>query len=137
MPDKRKSGNQTNARQAAGLKYERAPHFTSIYANNAYFESSAWDLKIVFGQLEQPSGKPAIISQQLAVTIPWTQAKLLLYYLRANVEGNELVNGKIQIRKELLPPEPPSLTPEQEKEPLAKEMHELFLKLRAEFLETC
>ena len=99
------------------LKVERTQNFVSTYANNAIFEASAWDLKIIFGQLDQASGI-AEIKQHLAVTIPWAQAKLLLYWLRVQVEVVELESGKIQIRKDLIPPEPPALTPEQENDPM-------------------
>jgi len=117
-----------------GIPYERATNLISTYANNAYFESSAWDLKIVFGQLEQPSGGVAVIKQNLAVTLPWTVAKLALYWLRVQVEAMELQSGKITIRQDLLPPEPPVLTPEQESTPLARELRELIVKIRAEFI---
>jgi hypothetical protein len=120
--------------QPTGIPYERAANLISIYANNAYFESSAWDLKIVFGQLEQPAGGNAVIKQSLAVTLPWTVAKLALYWLRVQVEAMELQSGKITIRQDLLPPEPPLLTPDQENTPLAKELRELILKIRAEFI---
>jgi hypothetical protein len=138
MPDKKKPAvHETGSNaETEGLRYQRAANFTTTYANNAYFESSAWDLKIVFGQLEQPPEQPPVITQHIAVTIPWAQAKLALYYLRLHVEGNELQNGKILIRKDLLPTEPAPLTPEQEKDPLAKGLYEIFRKCRAEFLES-
>lgn len=126
--------NDTNGERPSELKYERTDNFTSAYANNAYFESSAWDLKIVFGQLDQPTGKAPLIRQNIAITIPWAQAKLALYYLRLNVEVNELQNGKISIREDLLPAEPKLPTPEQENNPLAKQMYDLIRKLRADFI---
>src|ERR1700688_2976430 len=105
------------------LTFDRLPNFMSTYANNAVFEPSAWDLKIVFGQLDQSSGTPEI-KQHLAVTLPWAQAKLALFWLRVQVEAMELQSGKIQIRKDLLPSEPPSLTPEQEHDPDTRKFHE-------------
>jgi hypothetical protein len=128
MPDK--TDNET----PTGLKYERTDNFISAYSNNAYFETSAWDLKIIFGQLDQPIGEPAKIRQNIAITIPWAQAKLALYYLRLHVEAIELQNGKISIRKDLLPPEPTPITPDQEKDPLAKQMYEIVRKLREDFI---
>ena len=126
--------DETTDQPVAAPQYERTPNFISTYANNAYFESSAWDLKIVFGQLDQPIGGSAIIKQHMAVTVPWAQAKLALYYLRLHVEANEIYNGKISIREDLLPAEPPPLTPEQETDLGAKRLHELMRKLRAEFI---
>jgi hypothetical protein len=117
------------------LQYERTDDFISTYANNAFFEGSAWDLKIIFGQLDQ-SGAQAVIKQNLAVTIPWAQAKLALYYLRLQIEAIEIQSGKITIRNDLLPPEPPPLTPEEEAIPRSKEIRDLVLKLREEFLAT-
>jgi hypothetical protein len=128
MPD------EANTEKPTDLGYERTDDFRSAYANNTYFESSAWDLKIVFGQLDQPIGQPARIRQNIAITIPWTQAKLALYYLRLHVEANELLNGKVTIREDLLPPEPTPPTEEQENDPHVKQMYEFVRKLRADFV---
>lgn len=115
-------------------KVERTPDFRSFYANSAVFEGSAWDLKILFGQLDQ-SVQPMEVKQNLAVTIPWAQAKLALYWLRVHVEAMELqLSSKIPIRKDLLPPEPPELTSEQENDPQAKQLHDLIVKIREEFM---
>jgi uncharacterized protein DUF3467 len=116
------------------LKYERTDDFVFAYANNAYFESSAWDLKIIFGQLDQPVGEAARIRQNIAITVPWAQAKLVLYYLRLHVEANELQNGKVSIREDLLPPEPTPPSSELENNPIAQKMYELVRKLRADFI---
>ncbi|MGB9381985.1 hypothetical protein [Candidatus Binatus sp.] len=115
------------------LERERAENFISTYANNIWYESSAWDLKLIFGQLDQ-SGSKAAVKQNVAVTIPWAQAKLTLYYLRVQIEAMEVQSGKIAIRKDLIPPEPPPLTPEQEAIPGGKELRDLILKLRQEFI---
>jgi len=71
----------------------------SVYANNVRFETSVWDLKAVFGQLEQlpPSGELSV-DWHTAVTMPWLVAKLLIYYLRINVAAYELANGCIKVR---------------------------------------
>lgn len=114
MPD------EANPEKPTDLGYERTDDFRSVYANNAYFESSAWDLKIVFGQLDQPVGQPAKIRQHIAITIPWTQAKLAVYYLRLHVEAIEIQNGKISIREDLLPPEPTLPTPEEQEKRSAR-----------------
>lgn len=115
------------------LERQRAANFVSTYANNIWYESSAWDLKIIFGQLDQ-SGSKAAVEQHVAVTIPWAQAKLTLYYLRLQIEAMETQSGKIAIRADLIPQEPPPLTPEQEAIPGGKELRERILKLRQEFI---
>jgi hypothetical protein len=117
----------------AQLKYERADDFISAYANNFYLESSAWDLKIIFGQLEQ-SSTPNVIKQNVAVTLPWAQAKLLLYFLRVHLEVEEMADGKIHIRPDLLPPEVSPPTPEQADDPKMKALFEVVKKIRKEFL---
>lgn len=111
----------------------RANDFFETYANQATYESSVWDLKIIFGQLDQSSGAGRV-KQTLAVTIPWTQAKLAVFSLKLLVTGMELQNGKIQIRPDLLPVEAPALTPDQENDPLARATHEAYKRLREEFL---
>ena len=84
----------------------------AVYANNTLFEVSAWDLKIIFGQLDQQVvqqiSKPAI-DWHTAVTIPWSQAKVLEYYLRANAVFYEKKFGPINLppqAKPLMPVEP-------------------------------
>jgi hypothetical protein len=126
--------NKSKPKKAADLQYRRADDFVKSYANNAYYESSAWDLTIVFGQLDQPAGTPAIIRQTIAITIPWAQAKLLSYFVRLHVAANEVQNGKVSIRPDLLPPVPPALTEEEAKDPNAKKLYELVTKFREELI---
>ncbi len=115
------------------LQFERTEDFFPTYANNVTFEVSAWDIKLIFGQLDQASGK-ASVKQHVAVTIPWPQAKLLLFWLRIQVEAAEAsVKARIPIRKDLLPPEMP-LTSDQADDPDAKVFYELYRKAREEFL---
>lgn len=77
--------------------------FEAVYANNSHFEASVWDLKILFGQLEQHTGK-SIVDWHTAITIPWMQAKLLDYYLRINIALHEIESGsRININPRVLP----------------------------------
>ncbi len=88
-------------------KFERADEFFEEYANNARFESSVFDLKVIFGQSEQrPDGE--VIVQHTAITMPWAVAKLAIFYLQVNVALQELQNGKIVIPPSQVPPEPPA-----------------------------
>jgi hypothetical protein len=113
--------------------YEKAPNFTTTYANSIILESSAWDLKLIFGQLDQ-STVPHTVKQHLAVTIPWTQAKLLVFFLQAHVKGEELQDGKIYIRPELRPIEMPAPTEEQASDPSFMQFYEFLTKLREQFI---
>jgi hypothetical protein len=61
---------------------KRSPDFESLYSNNFAFESSVWDFKIIFGELDQTLG---VIEQHTAMTLPWSGVKLLIYYLETNV----------------------------------------------------
>jgi len=119
--------------QPAKPEYEKTPNFTSTYANNVFLESSTWDLKLIFGQLDQ-STVPNTVKQHLAVTIPWAQAKLLLFYLQAHVKGEELQDGKIHIRPDTRPGEISLPTEEQAKDPTFMQFYEFLKKLREEFI---
>jgi len=126
--------NKNKPKKVADLQYRRTDDFVKSYANNAYYESSAWDLTIVFGQLDQLVGSPAIIRQNIAITIPWAQAKLMAYFLRLHAEANDIQNGKVPIRSDLLPPVPPPISEEDAKNPAAKKLYDLAVKLREEFI---
>ncbi|MGH7987305.1 MAG: hypothetical protein ACREQX_13585 [Candidatus Binataceae bacterium] len=118
----------------ATTEFKRADDFSSSYANSVTFEPSAWDLSVIFGQLEQAPGKTAVVNQRLAVTIPWPQAKLALFWLRLQVEAAELQAGKIPIRMDIIPPEMPPLAPEQANDANVMKFRELYRKAREEFV---
>jgi hypothetical protein len=110
--------------QPGAMQSTRSSDFSSIYANNVFFEASAWDLKIIFGELDQSSGT-ASIQQRAAVTVPWPQAKLMSFWLRVQVELAEAtVKAKIPIRPDLL----------QQSDSSAIEFHEIYQRIRADFL---
>lgn len=119
--------------ETPSIKYKRIENFISAYANNVILESSTWDLKLVCGQLDQ-SSTPNTVAQNVAVTLPWPQAKLLAFYLRLHVEAEEIADGKIHIRPDLVPAEPPPPTPEQESDPNLKRFYDFMVKLREEFI---
>ena len=112
------------------------------YANNVFYESSTWDLKLLFGQLDQsgqlsnsePKIKTVIHS---TVTVPWTQAKLMFYWLKGHIEAHEMVNGEIHMPSSLIPPELPPLSEELKKsDPNAERVYALFDRIRKEFIES-
>ena len=115
------------------LKFERDEDFASFYANHVWYESSVWDLKLIFGQLDQSKG-PNVITQHTAIALSWIQVKIMIYFLQVNLAIYEVHNGKVSIPASVVPP-PPELTPELQKDPLAKagrekvlQLHELLIK---------
>ena len=85
----------------------REDEFDSLYANNVQFEASVWDLKMVFGELDQSSGS-TIVEQHTAVTVSWPEAKIMVYYFLVNLIGYQTRNGPIGIPAAVLPPRPDS-----------------------------
>jgi hypothetical protein len=74
-----------------------------VYANNVRFEMTAWDLRILFGQLMPLSEGKGLVDWHTDVTIPWAQAKLMHLYLGINLTLYERENGKITIPSAVLP----------------------------------
>lgn len=74
-----------------------------MYANNVRFEMTAWDLRILFGQLLPSSEGRGHVDWHTDVTIPWAQAKLMHLYLGLNLTLYERENGLIKIPSAVLP----------------------------------
>jgi len=115
------------------LRNQRSEDFASVYANNVGFEASSWDLKIIFGQLDQAAG---IVDQHTAITIPWSLVKLALFHLRAQIAAHEIVYGKIMLSPDVLPPEPPPLPDELKDSPAFQQVYNTVKKMRDEFIES-
>jgi hypothetical protein len=84
-----------------------------VYANNVRFEMSAWDLRMLFGQLLPEALRPSdgnIIDWHTDVTIPWAQAKLMHLFLGINLALYEAENGTIKVPLSVLP-QPVTKTP--------------------------
>jgi hypothetical protein len=102
---------------------------TQLYANSTSFEVSGWDLKIFFGQLDLRPPK-SDTDWHTAMTIPWMQARIMEYYLRANIVFYEKKYGPIALPPQLRPPAPPEPTKEQLKaDPLAVELWQAYKKI--------
>lgn len=112
--------------------FRRIEDFSFEYANNIQFETNAFDLKLVFGQLDHSTSQ---VEQHTAITVSWLQSKLMLYYLTLNVAGYELQYGKISIPPDVMPANVPPLTPEQEKDPRYVKLYDLFRRLREQFVK--
>src|ERR1700730_1191495 len=71
------------------IKFERADDFVTAYANNVFFETSVFDIKMTFGELDQPHEKEPFVEQHTAMTLPWMQAKITALLLAINVAAHE------------------------------------------------
>jgi hypothetical protein len=94
---------------------KRTEDFEDVYANNVRFESSVWDLKCMFGQLDLSNTPPEVIQMHTGATIPWTTAKIMAYFMAVNVYLHQTLNGEIKIPKQVMPERPdvdnPKLSP--------------------------
>ena len=81
----------------------RTNDFADRYANSVTLESSVWDLKMLFGTLDQTPG-PESVRQHTAMHVTWAQAKLLSFFLQANLMFHEAANGTIRIPEGAMPP---------------------------------
>jgi hypothetical protein len=107
--------------------------FYTAYANNILLEGSVWDMKLIFGQLDQRT-EPPRVEQYGSLTIPWSQAKIFAYLLCIHLAGYELVNGKIAIPNSIMPPEPPVPTEEgKQKDPNLEPFFNRMMWLREQF----
>jgi hypothetical protein len=87
------------------LQPHRSEDFLARYANNVILESNAWDLKLIFGELDQ-SETPPKIAQHTAITLPWSQVKILAYLLGIHLLGHENDFGRIQLPRDAVKPIP-------------------------------
>jgi hypothetical protein len=112
----------------------RHENFESWYANNVQFYPTQTDLKLVFGEMDWPTGKP-IIQQHTAMTVTWLQAKIMHYFLVLQLGIYEMQNGKIAVPPALFPPEPQPPSEEDLKGfPQAMQVYEFVKKAREQFI---
>jgi len=105
--------------------------FAALYANNVQGEASVWDMKVIFGILDQ-SSQPNKVVQHTSINLPWIQIKLLAYLMRANLAFHEAQNGKVFIPASILPPNPETL----DFGKITPELRESLNKIYADFLAT-
>jgi hypothetical protein len=115
----------------AAERTRRDKRADSSYSNNIRFESYVWDLKIIFGSLQQRN-EQADIDWHTSVTIPWVQAKILDYYLRLNIAIQERNNGRIAVPSIAVPKLAPPSDEETQNDPKAVELFERFKKIHQE-----
>ncbi len=80
------------------------------YANGVYIDPSVWDVTLIFGK-NSPRVPGHAQDQSMdwssAITVPWSQAKLMAYFLLINIAVHEDANGEIALPPAFLPPRPP------------------------------
>jgi hypothetical protein len=113
------------------IQLTRAQNFWDSYANNVRIESSVWDFRLIFGNLDQGT-TPSTVKLQNSVYIPWAQAKLLLYFLHLHVMFHEKQDGPLQVPVRVVPPPMETVFPDLEKEPGGQAILERARKLHVE-----
>lgn len=124
MPDEQKQEQTVQGNTFENLETD--------YANNIALEATGWDLKLIFGEY---SNRLQGVEYHTSITIPWAQAKLLLYFLKINVEVYEVEHGKIYIPPAAYPPESSTLPPDPNNPGLARVI-EIVDRNRKEFLDS-
>lgn len=117
---------------------ERGEDFVSRYANHVQVESGPFDLKVVFGLVDQAGVAKipprAIVEQHTAMNLAWPEVKVLIYFMQVHLAGYEKTNGKVKIPTDALPPEIPSNLPPQYDTQEGRESIELLRRMREEFI---
>jgi hypothetical protein len=90
------------------LALVRTEDFENLFANNVRFESTLWDLKLVFGQVDLEAKQ---IAQHTAVNIPWPQVKIVAYFTLLNLVVQQALNGNVFIPGNVVPVRPSSSNP--------------------------
>jgi len=86
--------------QLEALETVRSEKFFKVYANAANLEMTAWDFKIIFGELRK-SGDKVVIEQSVEVTMSPQHTKALAGVLINHVKEYEKHIGEIKL------PQPP------------------------------
>jgi hypothetical protein len=115
------------------VTFERRSDFRAEYANNTRYESTVYDLTVVFGQSDLGSGHE-VIKQHTAITVPWAAVKLAKYYLEVNLLFHESANGKVQIPPSQIPDPLPVPNDEISQNPSLMSAYESIKRLREEFI---
>jgi hypothetical protein len=115
------------------LKTVRDEDFENIYANVVRYESNAFDLKVVLGEIDL-SGAVETHRMHTGLTIPWSAAKIAIYYLTVNIMFHEALNGKVKLPPSQIPPML-ELPPEAANDPVQKKIYEGISAFRDQFIK--
>jgi hypothetical protein len=94
-----------------GSSRELTEDFNSLYANNVMYEGSVWDLKLLFGQLDQKLTEKGqtTVDYHTAITLPWSTVKTMVYFLRVNLASHEAEAGAVKLPERVRPARPSEL----------------------------
>jgi hypothetical protein len=69
----------------------------SIYANNIAIGNTVFDVRIIFGEVQNSSATKLTVNQRAQVTMSWLQAKILWEFLGRHINAYEDKNGKLMV----------------------------------------
>ena len=95
--------NKISSEKVAVIKRD---DFIHRYANATRFESTVYDLKIVFGDtdLRSATNEGEVLVQHTAITLPWALVKTVIYFLEGNLAIHEAANGPVHVPPSQVPP---------------------------------
>jgi hypothetical protein len=125
-PHSSKEGMPPEITKLIGAFINKLTHDTKhiAYANNVRYEANIWDLRIIFGHLQEDH-----IDWHTTITVPWAQVKLMTYYLRVNAAFHERGNDPVRIPVTMKPDPPAPPTEDQLNDPSYMELFEAHRKI--------
>jgi hypothetical protein len=95
--------NEETAKQGEPFTNIRSEEFENLFANNVQYESTLWDLRMLFAQVELQTKQ---IVQHTGINIPWPQVKIAAYFMLANLLIHQNLNGSVFVPSSIAPPRP-------------------------------
>lgn len=119
----------------SSIDYKRVPEeeFYEAYSNNIFIESTVWDVKLIFGNVDLSKG-PNTVVQHTSMTIPWNQLKPFIYFLQVHLLVHETLNGRVPVPKDIVR-SPDQLSEEQKKLAKSQEVWDALKELFRKFSE--
>lgn len=68
-----------------------------VYANNHMIAVTAYDIRVLFGEVVGVTDEKIEIEQRVQVTMTWLQAKYLMENLLQRIAAFEKLNGEIKL----------------------------------------
>ena len=120
------------------IEFRRDEEFASLYANHVRYETSVWNLRLVFGELDLTVFDKEVVNQHTAITLPWLQVRLMIYFLQVNLAVHEARHGKVILPSavaHIVPPLPNELLGDLANDPAAISVLDKLRELRQQLLE--